>query len=60
MTDEVELVLQKFRELAAKFAAGWDTEPEPSRDYLLYEQAFKEAARRINNLADDIARGRVE
>lgn len=42
----------ELRTLAAQLGAGWDLEPDPTPTYVAYGQAFKEAARRINEVGE--------
>ena len=48
--DALRKAMTKLRHLAAQLSAGWDSEPNPDPTYVAYGQAFKEAARRINEL----------
>jgi len=47
----------ELRTLAAQFSLGWDEDRD--RTYVAYGQAFKEAARRINEVADGWLRERA-
>lgn len=55
MNKQTMYAVQKFRALAAQLSVGWDP-LEPDLVRFSYGEAFQEAARRINEVADEVSR----
>jgi hypothetical protein len=58
--DALQRAADELRTLAAQLSAGWESEPNPGPTYVAYGQAFKEAARRINEVAEAWLRERAK